>query len=379
MRILLLSDFFYPHISGGAIARFKFAKEAVERGHIVDVFSPLREGYEKEEEIDGVRIKRPFQNKPPGLVPDNPIALFTRLFYSILFFFFLARWLKKNEADFIHTTEHVFHPVGKLLGSIFEIPVLSFVGYTPALRDDEKENRSSNFEERFIFKHYLGEKVLCRSEKLKTMIEELSSSEVKVVHGVVNLERVEEAVESTEVGEKRKEIGFGSEDILLTMVGRLAPVKNIKKGVEILSDLPERYKLIIVGDGPEKEDIERKIERSGLKKRIRMTGSVPHKEALKLIGLSDLVMLTSKAEAYPTVAFEGLTMGKKVISTPVGILKEISEQNLVVARTERFSDIIEDLCFEDRKMKIDRNIASKYSMERYTEEILDFIRVDDDE
>ncbi|MBS3781859.1 MAG: glycosyltransferase [Candidatus Thermoplasmatota archaeon] len=368
MRILLLSDFFYPHISGGAIARFKFAEEAVKRGNKVVVFTPMRGGYEKREDIKGIEIRRPFRNKPEGMVPDHPIALFTRFFYSILFFFKLSRWLKRKKVDHIQTTEHIFHPIGKLLGKIFEIPVLSFVGYTPSLSGDE------SFFERLIFKHFLGDKVLCRSEGVKDKIERLSDSRVKVVHGVINRDSIERILDQVDVREKRKKLGFDGDDIVLTMVGRLTPVKNIERGIEILSELPERYKLLIVGDGPEREMIEKKVASLGLREKVIMLGRVGHEEAIKIMAASDMIMLTSKAEAYPTVVFEALALGKKVVATPVGILKEISEENLFVDITQNFPTIIGNMDFGKRNTQIDENMISRYGMERYTEETLDFMR-----
>ncbi len=372
MRILLLSDFFYPHVSGGAIARFKFAKEAVKRGNEITVFSPIREDYPKKESKNGVQIIRPLRNKPKDMVPDNPIALIIRLFYSVLFFFVTARWLKENRVDCIHTTEHIFHPVGKLLGKIFDISVLSFVGYTPSLKERDASN-SDSILEKFIFKCFLGEKVLCRSGDIKKIIEKQSDAEVEVIHGVVNLDVIEPIVQRNDFEGLRKDHGFEEDEKIVTMVGRLTPVKNVQKGVEILSNLPENYRMVIVGDGPEREDIEKKADELSVDDRVKLFGRVEHEKALEYIGMSDLVMLTSKAEAYPTVVFEALVMGKKVLAPPVGILDEIAEKNLFVEETDRFEDRIENLDLERDNVEIDREIASKYSIERYTEDVLKFI------
>jgi glycosyltransferase involved in cell wall biosynthesis len=58
----------------------------------------------------------------------------------------------------------------------------------------------------------------------------------------------------------------------LIFVGRLVSIKNLIELPEIVSKLPPKYKLIIVGDGPRMRDIEGAIENYNIKNRVELKG-----------------------------------------------------------------------------------------------------------
>ena len=88
------------------------------------------------------------------------------------------------------------------------------------------------------------------------------------------------------------------------------PIPPFDKG-----DMNETYKLkcIIIGDGPERESLQRKIDRTGLNDRIILTGF--KSDAISYMSAMDIFILPSEREGFPRVILEAMLMGKPVIAS----------------------------------------------------------------
>ncbi len=375
MNILLLSEFFPPHVSGGSHARYKFARIAAEEGHDIQVFTPLIEGAPRHERREGIDIYRPLKSQPSSaLVPTDPIAMIFRLLFAIWLALYLPIWMKMNDIDAVHSTEHLMHPVAKFLGKLYRKPVVNFLGYTPSLYEEEGSSFLASSLESINLRFFTGDTVFCRTGETKEIIEERSGERnVEVLHGILDEEKIRETLMELEEGDIREKIELKKEERLLVFAARLTPVKAPERAVKILSKLPEEYRLVMVGDGPEMERVKKTIRGLDLDERVNLLGKKGHEDTLKYIAASDAVILTSKAEAYPTVVFEALAFNRDVFAPPVGILKELEEENLHISKVEGFEEAIQghDL---DNVLEIDERILQRYSMENYTETILEAIK-----
>jgi glycosyltransferase involved in cell wall biosynthesis len=103
-----------------------------------------------------------------------------------------------------------------------------------------------------------------------------------------------------------------------------------KKGIDVLLDalglLQDRgvaFRCTIVGDGPERESLERRMASLGLDGAVRMLGERNHEEIVRLMNGSDLFTLPCRVtadgdrDALPTVLLEAMAAGLTCISTPV--------------------------------------------------------------
>jgi glycosyltransferase involved in cell wall biosynthesis len=154
----------------------------------------------------------------------------------------------------------------------------------------------------------------------------------------------------------------------------LSEEKNVPKTIEILSELPPSYRLVIVGDGPESKTVERIIKNHRLQERVTLCGQRSHKETLSIIAAADGLLLPSHTEAYPTVAFEGLTLGCTVFATPVGILPTVAHSRLRLAPADELSADIQSASFEQTQ-ELDEETLEQYSMERFADQILSSIEI----
>lgn len=107
-------------------------------------------------------------------------------------------------------------------------------------------------------------------------------------------------------------------DIDIISVGSLIPLKRFDWVIDAVLQLKEAFpgiKAMIVGDGPEKKDLQKKINRLGLEKNITLTGALDHGSVLILLQRSKLLLHPSSYEGFATVCLEALYAGCCVIST----------------------------------------------------------------
>ena len=107
-------------------------------------------------------------------------------------------------------------------------------------------------------------------------------------------------------------------DTDLIFVGSLIPLKRPEWLIELVKDLKQEGQLVrclIVGDGPERNNLQNKIKLYGLEDQISMTGELSHPEVLKHMMRSKILLHPSSFEGFSTVCIEGLYAGCQVIST----------------------------------------------------------------
>ena len=111
---------------------------------------------------------------------------------------------------------------------------------------------------------------------------------------------------------------------IITHVSNLRPVKRLMDVIEIfdrvVAQCPAR--LVIVGDGPEKDPAKALIEQKGLKSKVQFMGNSD--EVHKILCLTDLFLLPSEIESFGLAALEAMACRVPVISTNVGGLPEVN-------------------------------------------------------
>lgn len=122
-------------------------------------------------------------------------------------------------------------------------------------------------------------------------------------------------------------------------VGRLVDVKGQALLVEALALLAQRgvsAVTTIVGDGPRRDALERRVRELGIDQRVEFTGALGHHEVPDRYAAADAFCLSSFSEGVPVVLMEAMAMGVPVVATRVMGIPELVDHGvtgLLVAPT----------------------------------------------
>ncbi len=105
-------------------------------------------------------------------------------------------------------------------------------------------------------------------------------------------------------------------DLWIGTLAGLRAVKNLPRLVRAFAQVPEPWRLVIVGEGPERDAIRAEAERLGLADRVDLPGFAPDPAAV--VGLFDLFALSSDSEQFPISVVEAMAAGLAVVSPAVG-------------------------------------------------------------
>lgn len=115
---------------------------------------------------------------------------------------------------------------------------------------------------------------------------------------------------------------------IVTHVSNLRPVKRIQDVIEVFDRIQQKMpaKLIMVGEGPEKEPAERLAAEKGISEKVLFLGNSD--EVNKILSFSDLFILPSEKESFGLAALEAMSSGVPVISSNTGGLPEVNEHGV---------------------------------------------------
>jgi glycosyltransferase involved in cell wall biosynthesis len=110
----------------------------------------------------------------------------------------------------------------------------------------------------------------------------------------------------------KADVGLPEEAVVAIWVGRIGPEKNLEFLLRAFNraaaEVPSLY-LLIVGDGPKRDDLEEFAHWAGLDGRVRMVGAVPYEEVPNWLAMADFFAITSTAESHPLSLLEALAAG----------------------------------------------------------------------
>ncbi|OJV13080.1 MAG: group 1 glycosyl transferase [Dyadobacter sp. 50-39] len=100
-------------------------------------------------------------------------------------------------------------------------------------------------------------------------------------------------------------------------VGRLAPEKNLATLLLAFAEVSKTshadWELLLVGDGPERKNLERLAVDSGVADRVQFAGGFPWYQVPEWLAQSDVLILPSKSEPWGLVVNEAMVCGMPVI------------------------------------------------------------------
>ena len=130
-------------------------------------------------------------------------------------------------------------------------------------------------------------------------------------------------------------------EVFIGCVAGLRPVKDLPMLVRACGGLNSRFKLVILGEGPERQAVLDAAEAMGIEDQVILPGFLP--EPHKYMGLFDIFALSSKSEQAPISVIEAMAAGLPVVAPRVGdIPAMVSERNQAFLAPERTEVTIRD-------------------------------------
>lgn len=114
------------------------------------------------------------------------------------------------------------------------------------------------------------------------------------------------------------EWGFTPDDFVAVIVARLKPVKGHAYLIEALAQLDDlpRVKLLVVGDGPLRQELEAQAAQLGVADRVRFAGF--RQDIPRVLGSVDCLCMASLSEGLPYAILEGASYARPILATAVG-------------------------------------------------------------
>lgn len=127
-------------------------------------------------------------------------------------------------------------------------------------------------------------------------------------------------------------------EMLITHISNFRKVKRINDVVAIFAKIREQVpaRLVMLGDGPEREKAEQQARDLGILEHVLFLGKTT--EVARILCLSDLFLLPSETESFGLAALEAMAAGVPVLSTNSGGLPEVNI-NGVTGYTANVGDV----------------------------------------
>jgi glycosyltransferase involved in cell wall biosynthesis len=159
---------------------------------------------------------------------------------------------------------------------------------------------------------------------------------------------------------------------LLATVGALIERKGQSFALEALARLPDAT-LLLVGDGPDRAQLERQAEQLGVARRVRFLGSLPPVEVARLVAAADVMLLPTRAEGLANAWVEALACGTPVVTCDAGGARDVidrPELGRIVARDgEALAEAVREMLALAPEQAEVRKGAERFSWERNAAEL----------
>jgi glycosyltransferase involved in cell wall biosynthesis len=358
------------------------------KGHKITVLAPHQKGLSISEKTDGVKIFR-FRYAPSFLenlayggemqkkVMGNPLNIILFLLFLFSFFSCSYKLTRKKEVDLISCQWWI--PGGLIGWLVFYFTKKPF--WITLHGTDLRILKSSN-----IFKP-LARKVLKKAKGVSCVSSFLK--DYLVQSGLVKNDKVKVMPMPVDTQKFRRQRLMSKNEKTLLCVARFTRQKGLDyliQAIKILFDKGFDFKTKIIGGGPERKNLEKKIQELGLSEKVLLLDSIPSEKIFSHYQESDLFVLPSIEEGFGLVLVEAQLCGRPVIGTNSGGIPDIIEDNVTGLLVKPQDPV--DLAKAIERILVDPELAeklaeqgfqsaiSKFSHEAIQEKFMEFINLE---
>ncbi|EUJ24274.1 hypothetical protein PGRAN_04366 [Listeria grandensis FSL F6-0971] len=313
MNIGIFTDTFFPQISGVATSIKTMEKELTKRGHNVYIFTTSDPQADLEAEQG--KVFR-FSSIPFVFFPERRIAVAGTQK--------VAHLIRRLEIDVIHThTEFSMGLIGKKMAKKFDLPVLHtyhtmyedylhYIGKGKLITQGVVQRLSRAFCESM-------DTVIVPTEKVQTSLRRYGiPNHIRIIPTGTEFQSFKaDRFDKTSLQHTRAALGIAPNDKVVVSVGRVAQEKGIdiivKAFPSVLAKIPNA-KLLIVGDGPARKELEELAFTEDISKSVIFAGEQDWETIGRFYQLGDVFVSASTSETQGMTYIEAMASGIPVIA-----------------------------------------------------------------
>lgn len=381
MRIGLFTDTYVPQINGVSTSVDMLKKALEKLGNTVYVVTvePEKMKYDIDEKKHIIRI--------PGI----PIGLYDyRL--SGIYPIKAMNTIRKLNLDIIHShTEFGIGTFARLMSYQLDIPLVhtyhtmyeDYAHYITKGYFDKSSKKIIEYLTLFYCDKTASELIVPTKKTYDLFKEKYQvDKNIHIIPTGIEIDRFYiENKDNNKIEELKEKYNITKKDFVAVLVGRLAKEKNIVFLIETIEKLVndiKNIKLIIVGDGPDKEELENIVKEKELEKNIIFTGKVPWESIPSYYHLGNIFLTASKTETQGLTVIEAMAA-----SLPAICIDDESFRNTVIDGLNGYIfnneeeckkciiDIYKDSAKREQMSRQARINVERYSSKYYAESVLD--------
>lgn len=373
MRVGIFSDTYFPQVSGVSTS-IKTLKESLEKsGHQVYIFTTSDPAADSNEE--GI-VRLP--SIPFWSFKDRRIAVSGKKK--------ALKMAREFQLDVVHTqTEFSLGFVGKYIAEKLNLPhlhtyhtmyedYLHYIAGGKVLRPQHVAYLSRYF-------CNSADGIIAPSSKVEKQLHQYGvTSQIKIIPTGVDLEKFSRQTEGRNI---RSELGIADHQPLILSLSRLSKEKNIEA---ILKSMPKILKskpnarLVIVGDGPQKEELEILAEELEVSDAVIFTGEKKGEEVRDYYTAADVFVSASSSESQGLTYIEAISSGTSIVAKLSNYTQSLvgpkGELGSLFVRDDSLAEVIlnqlsKKVSGEEQK-KFKKILLSEISSDTFGQRVLSF-------
>ena len=378
MNIGLFTDSYPPYINGVATSVYNLREALKKLGHTVYIVT-----------VNDSIIKHEYDEKEKVLrIPGIPIGIYDyRL--SEIYPVSTVKMIKKWKLDVIHShTEFGVGIFARILAKKFKIPLVHtyhtlYEDYTHYITHNHFDKLSKKIVKDLtkVYCVKTAKETIVPTEKIYKLFKEkyMITKNVSVIPSGIDIERFfEENVEQDKVEQIKERYGITKDDFTIIFVGRLAQEKNIEFLLNAQQKLIEKrinnIKLLIVGDGPDKEDYINITRKLNIFDKVIFTGKIEQDKIHYYYQCADAFVTASNSETQGLTVIEAMAAGVVPICiNDMAFIDMLPKKSLFNNQKEYINRLItfsaDDELRKEYKAEI-RKKAEEYSSNTYAQRVL---------
>lgn len=309
MRIGIFTETYTPYISGLVTSEVMLKNALEKEGHEVYVVTANLESFKYEYDAKK-RILR---------IPGVPTGIYDSRLTSI-YPIQAVNKIKSWKLDVIHSqTEFAIGTFARLIAKQYNIPLVhtyhtmyeDYIHYITKGYFKKSSKKLVEYFTKFYCDTTATELIVPTNKTYKLFKEKYHfKKNIHIIPTGIEVERFyEENIDKKEVNNLRKSLKLSKKDFIILFVGRLAEEKNIEFLIEAQKELSKKHsniKLLIVGDGPDKNKYEELSKKLGLEKNIIFTGKTSWLDMPYYYHVSTVFSTASKTETQGLTVIEAM-------------------------------------------------------------------------